>query len=453
LVTATKPETPLLLRRWHLLVLAALLVAAYAFIEERYVAERRELVLQQDDIAQALARAYLDDHGPIFEHEGALYAGHYRINWSDTLVSLVLASSGCGLTIFQGDESIATTMVKPGTNERDVGVRAPAQIKERVLGQGQTFRGPVDLVGARWLLVATPLKDGDDAVVGMIATYRDVAALGRELLIFRVTLGGVMLLLFVALAFVVVQVEVQQRKSARARRMLIEDRAKQHAKFFESLTRELRTPLSTLMVFATSLIDSVQDDRSRDVAKRVQGETKELIGLVDDILDYTRLEADSLGLNTAEMDLARIVEQSVETIRARASARSIRLDVDLPAELPKVNGDPMRVQQALTTILATAMRATDEGRIKVRAKVERDTVTIDVTDGGPGISESQVMAIWDPFHSTSAPGRQDAGSGLSLAVTKGLVEKMGGTVEAISKRGSGKGTTLRVRLPRAEVTF
>ena len=73
-----------------------------------------------------------------------------------------------------------------------------------------------------------------------------------------------------------------------------------------------------------------------------------------------------------------------------------------------------------------------------------------VTDGGPGISESQVMTIWDPFHSTNAPGRQDAGSGLSLAVTKSLVEKMGGTVEAISKHG--KGTTLRVRLPRAEVT-
>ena len=123
---ATNPRTPLNLRRWQLIVLAALVFAAYAFIEQRYIAERRELVLQQDDIAQALALAYLEDHGPIFQHEGALYAGRYRINWSDSLVNAVNTDSGCGITIFQGDEIIATTMVKPGTNERAVGLRAPA---------------------------------------------------------------------------------------------------------------------------------------------------------------------------------------------------------------------------------------------------------------------------------------------------------------------------------------
>ncbi len=295
-------------------------------------------------------------------------------------------------------------------------------------------------------MVVTPLKDGDDAVVGMIATYRDVAALGRELLIFRALLGGVMLLLFVAVASLAVQMERQQREAAAARRALVEERAKQHAKFFESMTRELRTPLSTLMVFASSLIDSVQDDRSRDVAKRVQNETKDLIGLVDDILDYARLEAGSLELHTEEIDLAKIVEQCVEAIRGRAAARSIRLDLALPADLPQVNGDPSRAQQAITTVLATAVRATDEGRIKIRARVDRDMIAIEVTDGGPGLSESQVMAIWDPFHSTTAPGRQDAGSGLALAVTKSLVERMGGTVEAVSKRG--KGTTSASPVPR-----
>jgi signal transduction histidine kinase len=450
LESAGSPETELTLRRWHLLVVAVLLVLAYAFIEERYVAERRSLVLQQDDIAQALALAYLEDHGPIFEHEGALYAGRYRINWSDTLVSKVQADSGCGLTIFQGDEAIATTMVKPGTNERDVGARAPAVLKKRVLEDGETFRDAVDLLGARWLLVAKPLRDGDDKTVGMIATYRDLAGLGRELLLFRAMLGGTMLLLFVVLVLMVLQRERQEQKSAAARRALTEERAKQHAKFFESMTRELRTPLSTLMVFATSLIDSVQDDRSRDVAKRVQGETKDLITLVDDILDYTKLEADNLGLHAEEIDVARIAERAMEAVRTRAGARPIKFNVEFPEDLPKVNGDPARVQQAITTILATAVRGADEGGIRVRGRFDRDSVAIEVTDGGPGLSESQVMAIWDPFHVSTAPGRQDAGSGLALAVTKSLIERMGGTVEAVSKKG--KGTTLRVRLPRAQVT-
>jgi signal transduction histidine kinase len=216
------------------------------------------------------------------------------------------------------------------------------------------------------------------------------------------------------------------------------------------MTRELRTPLSTLMVFASSLIDSVQDDRSRDVAKRAQNETKELIALVDDILDYARLEADSLGLTAEEIDLAKIVARSLEAVRARAGARSLRFDVSVPDDLPKVNGDASRVQQVITNILASAVRATDDGGIRVRVRVERDTVAVEVTDGGPGISESQVMAIWDPFHGMTAPGRQDAGSGLAMAVTKSLIERMGGSVDAGSKRG--KGTTLRARFPRAHVT-
>jgi signal transduction histidine kinase len=284
----------------------------------------------------------------------------------------------------------------------------------------------------------------------MLATFRQVKALDGELIYFRAVLGGVMLLLYLALVFLVIQIERQQRRGAAARRALIEDRAKQRAKFFESMTRELRTPLSTLMVFATSLIDSVQDDRSRAVARRVQGETKELIAVVDDILDYARLEADSLGLAAEEIDLAKIVERSLETVRGRLGGRAIKFDVNIPEDLPKVNGDPSRVQQVVTNLLSTAVRATDEGGIKVRARADRDVVTVEVTDGGPGLSESQVIAIWDPFRAMAAPGRQDAGSGLAMAVTKSLIERMGGSVEASSRHG--KGTTLRVRLPRAEVT-
>src|SRR5207253_3123933 len=120
-----KHESPLTLRRWHLILLAALLFGAYWLVEQRYVHERRELVLQQDNIAQALARAYLEDHGSIGEHEGALYAGGYRINWSDTLVDAVKADSHCGVAIYQGDEIIATTLTPAGSAERAIGMKAP----------------------------------------------------------------------------------------------------------------------------------------------------------------------------------------------------------------------------------------------------------------------------------------------------------------------------------------
>jgi signal transduction histidine kinase len=444
-----KTETGLAVRRWHLVVLSALLVAAYVFIEQRYVAERRELVLQQDDIAQALTRAYLEDHGPVFLHEEALYAGAYRINWSDTLVNAVEADSHCGVTIFQGNEIIATTMVKPGTNERAVGLKAPPVLTQRVLEEGHGYRNVLPLLGVDWLMVVTPLADGEGKTIGMIATYRRLDALGWELLYFRSILGGVMLLLFVGLVSLVVQIERQEQRSSAARRALVEERAKQHAKFFESMTQELRTPLSTLMVFATSLIDSVQDDRSRVVARRAQDETKALIALVDDILDYAKLEADNLALRAEEIELPRIVERAVEAVRGKAGGRAIKLDVNLPADLPKANGDPARVQQAITNLVTAALRATDDGAVKVRGRAEHDVVGIDVTDAGPGMTESQTLAVWDPFRPNTAPGRVDAGSGLALAVTRSLVMRMGGSVDVVSKKG--KGTTFRMRLPRAQV--
>lgn len=276
-------------RRWHLVVIAALLASTYLFIERRYAAERRELVLQQDHIAQALTRAYLEDHGPIFTHDGALYAGRYRINWSDNLVDAVKNASGCGATIFQDDERIATTAMAAGKSERAIGTRVDPEIKRQVRDGGGTFRGEHEELGHRWLAIYTPLLDAEGANVGMIATFRDVDALARELVFFRVLLGGTMAVLFALLALVVRRAEAEQRAVQRSRRKLVEERAKQQAVFFESMTRELRTPLSAVVVFAAALVDGVKnDDPSRAVAARIHAETKDVLSTVDDILDYSK---------------------------------------------------------------------------------------------------------------------------------------------------------------------
>jgi signal transduction histidine kinase len=217
------------------------------------------------------------------------------------------------------------------------------------------------------------------------------------------------------------------------------------------MTHELRTPLQALLVFASSLVDSVGDDRSREVAKRLQTETKDLLAIVDDILDYARIEAGNMALAVEEVDLGQIVDRCVQGLQARAGARAVKLDVQVSEDLPKANGDPARVQQAITNVLATAIHATDEGRVKVRAASDRDAVTIDVTDSGLALSAEQLAAIWDPFHVGVAAGRGQQGSGLALSITRGLVTRMGGTVDArVAKKGTG--TTFRVRLPRAHVT-
>ncbi len=439
------------LRRWHLVVIAALLVAAYVSIERRYASERRELVLQQDDIAQALTRAYLEDHGPIFTHDGALYAGRYRINWSDTVVDAVKADSGCGASIFQGDERIATTTMGPGTSERAVGSRANPEIKKRVLEEGRAFRGELTTLGQRFLIVYTPMKDAEGATVGMIATYREVDALGRELLVFRALLGGTMAVLFALVTLLVSSAAAQQRDVQRARRKLVEERAKQQAVFFESMTQELRTPLSTVVVFAASLTESLKEGQpEKAIAERIHAETKDVLATVDDIVDYSRIEAGNARLVVSEVDVRGCAEAAAARGTALIGARAVRLKVDLPDDLPTVNGDPARVQQVLTYLVAHAVESVDEGKVLLRARAERDTVAIQVIDTGPGLDASELASVWDPFRQAAPGARAQTGSGLALAIVRGLVTSMGGEVSASSKLG--RGSSFTVRLPRASIT-
>lgn len=444
-------EATLRPRRWHLLLLALLVVGAYVFLEQRYVAERRELVLQQDDIAQALTHAYLDDHGPIFLHDGALYAGRYRINWSDTLVDAVKADSGCGATIFQGDEQIATTATPArGSQERAIGSHANPEIKRLVWEEGKSYRGAIETLGQSWLIVYKPLNDAEGTRVGMIATWRERDALSRELLYFRLLLGGAMTLLFGTVVLMMLSVERNERGIQRARRKLVEERAKLQAQFFESMSQELRTPLAAILVFAQTLLDALKDDKSEAVAKRIHAETKDVLRSVDDIHDYSRIEAKSLKLEVAEVDLKAAIAKCEERGREMIGARGLKLRTEVPEDLPAVNGDPARVQQVLTNLLANAIRSTVEGRVALKARADRDAVLVDVSDTGGGLSEEALNTVWDPFRKNEAMAAGQASAGLALAIARGLAQAMGGDVTVASK--PGKGTTFTLRLPRASIT-
>jgi signal transduction histidine kinase len=456
-------QRSLRLSRWHLLLLAVLLGGTYFFLERRYVTERRELVLQQDDIAQALTRAYLDDHGPIFEHDGALYAGRYRINWSDTLVDAVKADSGCGATIFQGDERIATTATALGTTERAIGTHVNPDIKQRVLNEGHDYRGPIETLGQKWLIVYTPMKDAEGKRVGMIATYREVDSLGRELLYFRLLLGGTMVFLFAVVVAMVIGVERAERSVQRARRKLIEERAKMQAQFFESMTQELRTPLSAVMVFASSLLEALKDDPSKAVAQRIHAETKDLLSVVDDIHDFSKIEAGNVVLATEEVDLKAAIAKAEARGRELIGARGVKLKTDVPEDLPTVNGDAGRIQQVITNLVVHAIKTTEDGRVGIRARAEREAVLVEVIDTGTGLSEQALASAFDPFQRgpfqsgplQNAPLQKGideplhGGSGLALSIVRGLVRAMGGEVTATSK--VGKGSVFTVRLPRATV--
>jgi CheY-like chemotaxis protein/two-component sensor histidine kinase len=174
--------------------------------------------------------------------------------------------------------------------------------------------------------------------------------------------------------------------------------------------------------------------------------------LLDDLLDISRITRGTLELRTEMADLAEIVEAAIETSRPVVDAKFHSLQLDLPAEPTHIGADPLRLAQVLSNLLTNAAKYTDpRGTIQVRATADDRNVEISVIDSGVGLTKDALSAVFTMFSQVrSTQDRSEGGLGIGLALSKGVVELHGGTIEAHSA-GPGKGSEFIVRLPRRTV--
>ncbi len=234
---------------------------------------------------------------------------------------------------------------------------------------------------------------------------------------------------------------------------------KLRAALFNSISHDLRTPLSTVMGSATTLIDygkSLKPEVRADLLVSIREEAERLNRYVGDLLDMTRLEGGALKTKSEWTDVRDVLAAAIKRVERRLEKRT--LTRDFPDALTSVETDPGLLEQAVVNILENAIAYGPDGtRIDVAAYEDRANVVIAIDDEGPGIPQAEIERIFEKFRRVEEPtdrarGDRNKGAGLGLSIAKGFVEAMGGRIAAASPLAEGRGTRILISLPKSVAT-
>ncbi|GGO71421.1 PAS domain-containing sensor histidine kinase [Nocardioides deserti] len=245
-----------------------------------------------------------------------------------------------------------------------------------------------------------------------------------------------------------------QRELARTRRSA-EQASEAKSMFLANVSHEIRTPLTAVMATTELLVDSGLDPEQERFAAAVQRSSQRLLRLVDDILDFSSIEAGRASVHDVDMDLRTVVGDAVSLVRPVAEERGLELSLTVDPDLPRrLTGDPERLGQVVGNLLDNAVKFTPEGSVRVSVEVAETLpastkVLVRVEDTGIGITEEQQGKLFQSFsQGDSSITRRYGGTGLGLAICKQLVTLMGGSIWVTSSPGGGSTLAFAVPLGR-----
>jgi PAS domain S-box-containing protein len=250
--------------------------------------------------------------------------------------------------------------------------------------------------------------------------------------------------------------EIAARQLAEARDLAM---AASHAKseFLATMSHEIRTPLNGVIGLNDLLLRTDLDAHQRQLAEAMQGAGHNLLALISDVLDFSRIEAGGLELEAVAFQPAVAVRGTVELFAPMADAKGVRLEVEIDDSVPKrLEGDPSRFGQVVSNVVANAVKFTHEGSVRVHVSATTSgpdtTLRVDVRDTGIGMSAEQLGRIFQPFRQADASTtRNFGGTGLGLAIAHRLASALGGEIGVESTPGEGSAFwfTGQFRIPSA----
>ena len=250
-----------------------------------------------------------------------------------------------------------------------------------------------------------------------------------------------------------VEVERKNQEIEQARRALEEKAnelaltSKYKSEFLANMSHEIRTPLNAVLGLSQLGVDEHDPDRLREYVGVIHRSGKTLLWLVNDILDVSKIEAGKLTLEAIPFDLLALLGAIQDTMEGAAEAKGLALQLHVGVDVPRVVvGDPLRVQQVLTNLLANAIKFTHEGRVElqVEAGPAKGELLFSVTDTGIGMTPGELAALFQPFTQADASTtRRFGGTGLGLVISRELALLMGGELRVESTPGRGSKFQLR----------
>ena len=226
--------------------------------------------------------------------------------------------------------------------------------------------------------------------------------------------------------------------------------ASQHKmQFLANMSHELRTPLNAILGYSELLFDGIYgalEDRVRGVLERVQHNGRHLLGLINDVLDLSKIDAGQLKLAFDNYSMASLVKSTLASTESLAQAKGLALECAIADGLPMGYGDERRLTQVLLNIVGNAIKFTDQGSVTVSAKAADGCFDIDVRDTGPGIAPADQGRIFEEFQQVDVSStRKKGGTGLGLAIARRIIEMHGGKISVTSELGAG--STFHVIVP------
>jgi GAF domain-containing protein len=230
----------------------------------------------------------------------------------------------------------------------------------------------------------------------------------------------------------------------------VEEASKHKSQFLANMSHELRTPLNAILGYTELIIDGIYGEapeKMRTVMERVQSNGKHLLGLINDVLDLSKIEAGQLVLSIQDYSIKDVVHGVYSAVEPLASGKKLAFKIDVPANLPPARGDDRRLTQVLLNLVGNAIKFTDAGEVAVKAAASNGAYTISVRDTGPGIAEADQAKIFDEFQQAdSTQTKAKGGTGLGLSIAKRIIEMHGGTLWVESSLGAGSTFSFTVPL-------